>query len=382
MGNDGEIIWNFARFGRILPALTIVAIIFGAFLKFSQSSMAQLSVNAESSLWAFGVFGVIAGFSTCSALVGGIVLSMSKQWASLYNTSASLTNKLKPHLLFNGGRIIAYGLFGILLGSLGGAFQVSIEFSAILMILVSVLMLFMSLQMLGIGWAKRFSFSAPKFMTRSIANEKNFSGKYMPALMGAGTVFLPCGFTITTQGLALLSGDPIKGALIMLAFVLGTTPILMFIGLSSLMFNQKPHITRTFSQVAGFLIIAFAIFNTNAALNVLGLPNLSSYFISAGETGQVSQKGNKQIIEMSATAGGYEPNSFQIKAGVPVEWRITGNGASGCTNAVIARDLFNGQIKIIEGQTVTQEFIAPTRPGKYRFSCWMGMAPGIIEVVQ
>ncbi|MDH5532979.1 MAG: sulfite exporter TauE/SafE family protein [Candidatus Pacebacteria bacterium] len=383
MGEDGEIIWNFARIGKILPSLAIVVVIFGAFLKFSDSGMAQLSVNAESSVFAFLIFGVIAGFSTCSALVGGIVLSMSKQWASLYTTKESLINKLEPHILFNVGRVVAYALFGFLLGSLGNVFQVSLDFSAILMILVSILMFVMSLQMLGVSWAQKFSFTAPKFLTRSIANEKNFSGKYMPALMGAGTVFLPCGFTITTQGLALLSGDPIKGAMIMTAFVLGTTPILFFIGLSSLMFNQKPHITRMFSQVAGFLIIAFAIFNINSALNVLGLPNFSSYFIATQNTeaGLADQKGNLQIIEMSASGLEYTPNYFQVKAGVPVEWRITDNGASGCTNAVIARDLFSGQIKLVPGQTVTKQFTA-TKPGKYRFSCWMGMATGIIEVVK
>lgn len=383
IGKDGEIIWNFQRIGKILPAFIIVTIIFGAFLKFSQSGMSRLSVNAKSSLWAFALFGVIAGLSTCSALIGGIVLSMSKQWSTLYNTEASLFNKLKPHLLFNGGRIVSYAITGILLGALGSAFQVSIEFSAILMILVSILMFFMSLQILGVKWASKFQFKAPRILTRSIADEKNFSGKYMPALMGAGTIFLPCGFTITTQGLALLSGDPIKGALIMTTFVIGTTPILMFIGLSSLMFNRKPHITKIFSQVAGFLIIAFAIFNINSALNILSLPNFSSYFISNqnNDTKLVKQTGDTQVIEMTATALGYEPNYFKIKANSPVEWRITNDGASGCTNAVIARNLFSGQIKLPPDQTVSKEFISP-KPGKYRFSCWMGMATGVIEVVQ
>lgn len=381
VGEDGEIIWNFRRIGKLLPSLAVVTIIFGAFLKFSESGMAKLSVNAESSVWAFAAFGVIAGFSTCSALVGGIVLSMSKQWSNLYNKSDTTINKLQPHILFNAGRVVAYALFGFLLGSLGNVFQVSLDFSAILMILVSIMMFLMALQMLGVSWAQRFNFAAPKFLTRSIADEKNFSGKYMPALMGAGTVFLPCGFTITTQGLALLSGDPIKGAMIMTAFVLGTTPILFFIGLSSLMFNQKPHITKFFSQVAGFLIIAFALFNINSALNVLGLPNFSSYFISSGEAAQVTNKGGKQVIQMEATAFGYEPNYFQVKAGSTVDWQITGNGVSGCTNAIIARDLFNGQVKIIDGSTVTKQFTAPNRPGKYSFSCWMGMATGIIEVI-
>lgn len=379
---DGEIIWNFSRMLKLLPALTVVTIVFGAFLKFSSSGIAALSVNAESSLLAFVAFGVIAGFSTCSALVGGIVLSMSKQWAELYQTSNNLTEKLQPQILFNLGRLVSYALIGFLLGSLGNVFQISISFSALITIFVSLLMVVLSLQMLGVEWANKFQPKLPKVLTRNLADQRNFSGRLMPALMGAGTVLLPCGFTITTQGIALLSGDPVRGALIMLAFALGTAPILLFIGLSSLMFNKRPHITRFFSQVAGLLIILFSLFNINAAFNVLGWPNFSAYFINSKQDATFTNPtlaGEKQIIEMSATAGGYDPDYIKVKVGQPVEWRITDNGASGCTNAVIAKDFFDGEIRLSPGQTSTKTF-TPTKTGKFRFSCWMGMATGIIEV--
>lgn len=380
--NDGEIIWNFSRMLQLLPALAVVTIIFGAFLKFSSSGAASLSVNAESSLLAFVAFGAIAGFSTCSALVGGIVLSMSKQWAELYQTSNNLNEKLQPQILFNLGRLVSYALIGFLLGSLGNVFQISISFSALITIFVSILMVILSLQMLGVEWANKFQPKLPKILTRNLADQRNFSGRLMPALMGAGTVLLPCGFTITTQGIALLSGDPVRGALIMLAFALGTAPILLFIGMSSLMFNKRPHITRFFSQVAGLLIILFSLFNINSAFNVLGWPNFSAYFINSKQDStftDTTQAGGKQIIEMSATAGGYEPDYIKVKINQPVEWRITDNGASGCTNAVIAKDFFDGEIRLSPGQTSVKTF-TPTKTGKFRFSCWMGMATGIIEV--
>ena len=47
-----------------------------------------------------------------------------------------------------------------------------------------------------------------------VVNVVNFKGKYMPIIMGALTFFLPCGFTITAQGLALASGNIIQGSLI------------------------------------------------------------------------------------------------------------------------------------------------------------------------
>jgi len=42
-----------------------------------------VTVNAKSALPAFLLLGLVAGFSSCAALVGGIVLSMSKQWGEL-----------------------------------------------------------------------------------------------------------------------------------------------------------------------------------------------------------------------------------------------------------------------------------------------------------
>ncbi|OGZ35944.1 MAG: hypothetical protein A2V60_01530 [Candidatus Portnoybacteria bacterium RIFCSPHIGHO2_01_FULL_39_19] len=83
---------------------------------------------------------------------------------------------------------------------------------------------------------------------------------------------------------------------------------------------------------------------------------------------------------MNASASGYKPNYFKVKAGIPVRWEITDTGTSGCTNAVISRNLFDGQIDLNPGQVSVKEF-TPEKAGKYKFSCWMGMISGVIEVV-
>jgi plastocyanin domain-containing protein len=83
---------------------------------------------------------------------------------------------------------------------------------------------------------------------------------------------------------------------------------------------------------------------------------------------------------MNAQSSGYTPNSFKVKVGVPVRWEITDTGTSGCTNAVVSKGLFDGQIDLKPGQTSVKEF-TPVKAGKYKFSCWMGMITGSIEVV-
>lgn len=344
-----------------------------------------VSVNSKSSLPMFFVFGLLAGISSCAALVGGMVLSLSKQWNEMYASKNSTLEKLQPHLLFNIGRIVSFGILGGILGLLGKSLGISFAFTSFLVLAVAVLMFLMGLQMLGVKQLQRFQPTTPKFITRYVADEKNFQGRFMPFLMGALTFFLPCGFTITAQGLALLSGGVLQGAAVMLFFVLGTTPILLGIGISSLKLSERPHWANRFTKIAGILVIFFAIFNLNFQLNVLGIFSLSDVFskktiASTNENEFPQIVGGKQIIKMDATSSGYRPNYFKVRVGVPVRWEITDSGTSGCTNAVISKSLFPDQIRLIPGQVSVKEF-TPEKPGQYKFSCWMGMISGVIEVV-
>jgi sulfite exporter TauE/SafE/copper chaperone CopZ/plastocyanin len=376
---------NNGIFMIISTALLIIA----GFLYLNRLGLASLvNVSSKSSLPTFFTLGLIAGISSCAALVGGLVLSMSKQWQDIYsNQKKSIFGKLQPHLMFNAGRLVSYAFLGTVLGLIGSRLQVSLGFTSLLIIGISVLMVFLALQMLGIKKFQKFQFSLPKSATRYIADESNFKGKYMPFAMGALTFFLPCGFTITSQGMALLSGNPIQGGLIMFFFALGTAPALLAIGFSSIKFYSRPNLAYRFSKIAGILVLFFALFNINSQLNVLGYNSFNDLIKTGNSSSQAINQNylpaivnGKQIIKMNASASGYKPNYFKVKAGVPVRWEITDTGTSGCTNAIISKSLFDGEIDLTPGQTSIKEF-TPTKPGKYKFSCWMGMVSGIIEVV-
>lgn len=358
-----------------LIAFNIAIFIIIGFLILDKSGVAGvLSVNSTSSLLAFLGFGLLASVSSCAALVGGIVLSMSQRWGK----------SRQPHILFNFGRMASYAFFGGILGLVGGKLQISPQVSAFLIVTISLLMIALGLQMLGARAFRKFQIALPKSFTSNIADESKYNGKYGPFLMGALTFFLPCGFTITAQSLALLSGNALSGALIMGAFALGTAPVFLLIGLFSVKFYSKPHLAERFSRAAGFLVLFFALFNINAQMNVLGYANLDS--ILGGKQEVVTEKGlpplvnGKQIIKMEASSSEYSPSYFKVKAGIPVRWEIKDIGTSGCTNAVISKNLFDGQIELNRGEVAVKEF-TPQKAGKYKFSCWMGMVSGIIEVV-
>jgi len=362
----------------------IIILVFLGLIKLGLSGL--INVTSSSSLITFFIFGLLAGISTCAALIGGLILSMSKQWLELYPGDESIFRKLQPHLMFNAGRILSYAVLGAILGAVGNRLQFSLKLTSILVIAVSVMMIFLALQMLGLKAFRRFQFTMPKFITRHIADESNFKGRYTPFLMGAFTFFLPCGFTITAQGLALISGSPIQGGLIMLLFALGTLPMLLAIGISSVSFSKRPHLSFRFLKVAGFLVLFFALYNINSQFNVLGLSSFNDVGNKIIQPPNVKEEGftpivnGKQILKMEASSSGYSPNYFKVKAGILVRWEIKDIGTSGCTNAVISRSLFDGPINLTPGQTSIKEF-TPTKPGKYKFSCWMGMVSGTIEVV-
>ncbi len=369
---------------NIIPILLVSLSLILLFITVSGSGLSAIVVvNSQSAITAFFLFGLLAGVSSCAALVGGIILSMSKQWSDLYSDKVSFFERFKPHFLFNLGRVISYTVLGGLLGALGGIFQFSIVSLSILVFIVSIIMIILALQMLGVQQFRRFQFTVPKVVTRYVADESNFKARYMPFLMGAATLLLPCGFTLSVQALAITSGSFIRGAIVMFSFVLGTVPGLALIGISSTQFLKKPHLTDTFLKIAGILILFFAIYNINAQLNVLGFSSLSDINLlnnkeSVGDFVPIVL--GKQLIKMDALSYSYEPNYFKIRVGQLVRWEITDKGTSGCTNAIISRGLFEGEIELTRGETAVKEFTVK-EPGKYKFSCWMGMVSGIIEVV-
>lgn len=311
-------------------------------------------------------------------------MSLGQAWSKGHSRHGVGGGKSTPNSLFFLGRITAYALLGGLLGVVGG-FLGMIRLTPFLIIPISLLMILTGLKMLGVNVVGKLPTLTPKTLTGKIGEESKSTGYWAPLLIGAATVFLPCGFTLTAQGLAVISGNLIQGALIMLAFVLGTTGPLLAIAVSSVRLYEKPHLARQFAKFAGILIVFFGLHNLNAQLNVLGITSLSDISATSAAN-QLADRdlaplvNGRQLITMEALAFDYQPNYFKVRAGLPVRWEISDRGASGCTNAIISKDLFPGEIPLQRGQTAVKEF-TPEKAGRYKFSCWMGMVSGVIEVV-
>ncbi|MFA6250096.1 MAG: sulfite exporter TauE/SafE family protein [Candidatus Shapirobacteria bacterium] len=371
----------------IIGAMLTAGLLIIGYLIMAKSGLASaVTVNGQSSLALFLAFGLVAGVSSCAALVGGIILALGKQWQLMYRESDSILEKAQPYFLFNIGRVLGYAGLGAVLGVTGSFFNLSLAGSAIVVIGVSIIMVITGLQMVGVKVAQNFQIRLPGAITGRLADESNFRSQAASLLMGALTFFLPCGFTVTAQALALASGSALQGGLIMGLFALGTVPGLLAIGLGSLKLSGNPLAAKRFSIVAGILVLFFAAININSQLTVLGvLSPKDRVFKAATFDNSVGSNlppivNGRQVIKITASSAGYSPNMVSLRANTPTRWEVSDGGFSGCTNAIIGRGLFEGRIDLVRGGVAIKEFVSPEE-GTYRFSCWMGMVSGTAEVV-
>lgn len=210
------------------------------------------------------VIGIIASLSTCMAVVGGLVLSMSA-------TFAKEGDKLKPQLLFHGGRLVSFFILGGIIGAIGSAFTLNTSATFILSLLIGLVMLVLGINLLDVfPWVKKFQPSMPKFIAKHAHGVSRFNHSFTPVLVGIATFFLPCGFTQSMQLYTLTTGSFLTGGMTMLAFALGTLPVLALISFSSFSIKNSSK-AGIFFKTAGLIVILFAVFNLLNSLVVVGL---------------------------------------------------------------------------------------------------------------
>ncbi len=210
------------------------------------------------------VIGIIASLSTCMAVVGGLLLSMSA-------TFAKDGDKIRPQLMFHGGRIVSFFILGGVIGALGSAFTLNTTATFVLGLAIALVMFILGVNLLDVfPWAKKLQPSMPKFIAKHAHGVSKLNHTLTPLLVGVATFFLPCGFTQSMQLYTLTTGSFLTGGLTMLAFALGTLPVLALISFSSFSI-QKSSKAGIFFKSAGLIVILFAIFNLINGLAVIGL---------------------------------------------------------------------------------------------------------------
>jgi len=339
------------------------------------------SGNNPSNYFVILLIGLTAGFSTCMALVGGLILGLSARFSEMHPQSTSI-QKFRPHLFFNIGRIGSYFILGGLIGLIGKSFQLSGPVLGTLTIGVGLVMLVLGLQLTEIfPRLSNGGLTLPSGISK-LFGLKNKVKEYSHAnsmLVGALTFFLPCGFTQAMQLYAMSTGSFLSGAIIMGIFALGTTPGLLGIGgLTSII---KGTFAKKCFKFVGAMVVLLAVFNISNGWNLTGWQGvrIQSNEISSNNDEGVKIENGYQIVKMAQNAYGYEPNKFTIKRDIPVKWIIDSKNSNSCSSSILMPK-YNVRKYLIPGENIIE--FTPKETGELKFTCTMGMYSGKFMVTE
>lgn len=335
--------------------------------------------------------GLFAGALTCLAVQGGLLATSiaQREEEKLKNKTKKSGNAL-PILSFLVAKLGAYTILGFLLGWFGSLFQLSLTANIILQLAVGIFMIGTALNLLNVHPIFRyFIIQPPRFLTRMVRNQSKSSDVFGPAVLGAFTVFIPCGTTQAMMALAIASGNPLSGAAIMFAFVLGTSPLFFILGYMATRLGDA--MQKQFMKVAAYALIILAVFNINNSVALTGsnltLENVWTNFYCtftfcdrdfAPKTAQAAAPVTNTTINIEQD--GYNPSNLTVKAGSQVTLKLVNNGGGGCTQAFTIPNLRIQKVVPL-GASDTVTFTAPTEPGPLAFMCSMGMFRGVINVI-
>jgi len=214
--------------------------------------MAEFSIIA---VFFVGLLGGVHCFGMCGSIVGILTAQLPKDGA-----------RWPFHLAYNSGRIASYTLAGLLVGAIGQAgllLRDVVPVQHLLFALSSLMLIALGLYLAGIwSMVRRIEQVGSVLWQRIQPLTRSLFPITSPAralLLGTLWGWLPCGLVYSVLVTALASGHAQSGALIMLAFGLGTLPNLLTIGLfweRCRHWVQSPRV-RLF---AGLIVMAFGIY--------------------------------------------------------------------------------------------------------------------------
>ena len=340
------------------------------------------------SLWLVFLTGLLTGGLTCLAVQGGLLASTVAQRARVAGREEDTpAGQALPIALFLATKLAAYTLLGALLGLFGSAVGLSPTARGWLQMGAGFFMLGVAGQLLDLHPAFRFfSLQPPRWLQQRIRRESKRDALFAPAVLGAMTVFIPCGTTQAMMVAAVGSGSPARGALVMFAFVLGTSPL--FFALGYLATRLGATLQGAFTRVAALAVLVLAALSLWSGAALAGAPPVVAALL-AGDGGPPAtpaavaapDRGGATVQEVVVRAEprAYRPNSIQFKAGQPGRLKVVTGQQVGCTSAFTIPGLGIERAIPRNGETVVD--IPTDKPGRLRFTCGMGMYSGTIEVV-
>lgn len=198
--------------------------------------------------------GLLTGLSHCVGMCGPLQGAFSMRQRAMRQEIST------PLVLYQAGRLTTYTLLGAIVGGVGavaaawlhvwqGIFSVALGLSAVL---------------LGLGLLGLFPLQAWLTTLMPLQRIGQWIRKGMtsphsaaPFALGLANGLLPCGPVYAMVLLAALRRDPLQGASLMLIFGLGTLPVMLALGLSSMLLSHR--LQSRLYRVAALLVVAVGL---------------------------------------------------------------------------------------------------------------------------
>lgn len=335
-------------------------------------------------LWVVFITGLTVGGLTCLAVQGGLLASViAAREEEEVEKGINTRNTVIPTLTFLQAKLGAHVLLGFLLGAFGSAISINQSAQITMQFFAGVYMVAVALNLLNVHPIFRYVIiQPPRFLTRHIRSRSKSRQLFAPALLGAMTIFIPCGTTLAMAALAISSANPLMGAAIMGVFVAGTSPL--FFGLGWLTSVMGDTFRSRFLKIAALGVLYLGLVSINGSFAAAGSPlAFSSFFnpFATQNTNIVTSEitSGTQQATIVITSGGYSPQVLRVQKNIPLELTLSSQDAYSCASAFripswgITKNLLPNSKEIIK--------ITPTQSGNVMFTCSMGMYRGVIEVI-
>lgn len=303
--------------------------------------------------------------------------------------------RLIPNVAYQSAKIASYVVVGLVLGAVGSALGLD-SARPYVMLAAGALMIVVGLGMTGrFPWAARLTPRPPKFLTTALTSirrrgradaEAGESTLATPITFGLLTGLMPCAPLIAAELAAAGTGNPISGGAAMLAFGVGTAPLMLAFGTASGLL--RPDFKRRMTSALAIVVVLLGVVYLDRAATRLGSPvSLSvakqSIFGPATSTAAVTTYATAAdgVTEVPLVIRNtqFSPAALQIPADKPTRLIVDRQEDSPCSDQLAVPQL--GITVDLKPNGVTAVDLPATEAGEYTLTCGMGMMSGRIVAV-
>lgn len=212
-----------------------------------------------SAAFLIGLFSAVHCIGMCGSIIGALSLSLP---VSIRDNPVKRSGFVSS---YNIGRILSYSVAGLIMGGIGmSVFESSGSATIRMLATVISTSIMVAIGLYLAGWFPQVSaiekIGLPVWRKLEPIGRKMMPVDSISKAFSYGLIWgwLPCGLVYTVLIWSLTSGSAINGALIMLAFGMGTLPTLITAGVMTSWLTRFARSARA-RHIAGLLIIFMAV---------------------------------------------------------------------------------------------------------------------------